>query len=201
MEAVLSKKLWKETDRELIKRCLDGDQPAWDALIHRYKRLVYHFPNGARLNPEDCDEVFQETFVAIYKQLEKLLEVDDLSRWIATVAQRITWRAANKRRNQNDYEVPQEYDVADPDEITPKCLEIKLQQSIVRQSLGLLNTRCRKLLYLLFYEHDSSDYHKISEQAGIPHGSIGPTRKRCLLKFKELLKKRGIHEKNVSEWL
>ncbi|WP_449222353.1 RNA polymerase sigma factor [Sulfidibacter corallicola] len=201
LEAALFKKIWTQTDRELIQRCLEGDQPAWNALVNRYKRLVYHFPSDARLRAEDCDEVFQETFMAIYKQLDKLLEVDELSRWIATVAQRITWKTANRRRGQMDYEVPQEYDVIDPDDIAPRQMELKVQQAMVRQSLAMLNTKCRKLLYLLFYEHDSSDYQAISKQAGIPHGSIGPTRKRCLVKFKDLLKKRGINEKNVSDWL
>ncbi len=198
---VLFKQLWRETDRRLIELCRRGESAAWDCLVQRYKKLVYHFPNEARLSMEDCDEVFQETFLAFYKNLEKLSEIEELGRWIATVAKRNTWKCLHRNRKRPDDLVQEPYEVEDPDRIPEQHLEIKLQQATVRRAMGMLNQRCRKLLFLLFYKYDSAEYDRIAEEAGIARGSIGPIRHRCLVKFREKLEKLGIHQKNVSNWL
>ena len=167
--------------------------------MNRYKRLIYHFPTSERLAPEDCDDVFQETLTALYRQLDKITQVDDLPYWISKVAQRQTWRAVNRRLKYS--ELTETYDVEDPDAIPEQELELKVQQSKVRQGLAQLNDKCRILLTRLFMDVGDSDYKKISEELGIAMGSIGPTRNRCLVKFKKILWKLGITEKNVSKWL
>jgi RNA polymerase sigma factor (sigma-70 family) len=195
------RKLWKETDRKLIEWCLKGRSPAWEALIQRYKRLVYHFPNQAGLKPDDCDEVFQEVFLAVHKNLEKLLEVDLLDQWIATVAKRSTWRVVHRSRRSLDDELPEDYDVEDPDLIPEDRVQLKIQQSRVRRALEELDGRCKKLLYLLFYAYDSADYDAIAADMGMARGSVGPNRNRCLIKFKKILARWGIDQKSVSRWL
>ena len=198
---LLFKKLRERSDLDLIGFCLKDHPPAWECLIHRYKKLVYHFPNQAKLRREDCDEVFQETFLALHKSLDKLLKVDDLASWIATVAQRHTWKVLHRNRRHPDIELPEPYEVPDPSHIPEKNLALKVQQSQIRQSLNLLNDKCRKLLTLLFYKYDSADYDRVSEELGIARGSIGPIRHRCLVKFRSILEKNGITQKNVSNWL
>jgi len=189
-----------QTDRFLVEQCLQGDSQAWHCLVRRYKRLVYHFPNQAKLPGEDCDDVFQDTFLALYQRLNRIKHTDDLAYWLSKVAQRNTWRMVQKRQLA-DIRGNELYDVEDPKDIPQKNLERKVQQSKVRQGLNKLGPRCRLLLMRLFYEAKETDYKLLSEELGIAVGSIGPTRNRCLLKFKKILAKLGINEKNVSNWL
>jgi len=197
----LFRSLGKSTDKKLIELCCRGQSPAWDILVDRYKRLVYHFPVDAGLSREDCDEVFQETFLAAYQALDKLGDVQHLGRWLSVVSQRTTWRWIQnnrKRPRTNLDEKPDpKSDVEDPD----ADLDIKVQQDLIRKALSQLNQRCRKLLYLLFYQYESKDYDKVAKEAGIARGSIGPIRQRCLIKFKDRLNRLGIDEKNVSRWV
>jgi len=67
--------------------------------------------------------------------------------------------------------------------------------------MGQLDEKCRKLLTLLFYKHDSADYDAVARDMNIARGSIGPIRHRCLLKFKKILEDIGITKKSVSKWL
>lgn len=189
------------TDHELVRLCLDGQEAAWESLVRRYQRLVYHFPNDARLEPEDCDEVFQETFMATYRGLAKLLEVDAVDQWIATVAKRTTWKVVQRNRKHPGESMIEPYDVEDPELIAEELVARKVAQSRIRQAFTKLDERCRVLLHLLFYEYDSSDYDLIAKKAGMARGSIGPIRQRCLLKLKKALEGLGIDEKVVSEWV
>lgn len=198
---MLFTKLWKQTDRKLIELCIKGHAPAWECLVKRYKNLVYHFPTSAGLDAADCDEVFQDTFLALYKGLEKLLEVEVLDQWIATVAKRTTWKQVNRRRNRYEDEFPDSYDVEDPEQVPEETVALKLEQHRIRKAMGQLDEKCRKLLTLLFYKHDSSDYDAIATEMDIARGSIGPIRHRCLLKFRKILEAMGINKKSVSKLL
>lgn len=184
-----------------MQRCLKGDAVAWECLVDRYKRLVYHFPLSAGLDPEDCEEVMQDTFLALYQSMSKVNESEGLAGWLSTVAQRTTWRCLHRRLGREEKEVPQEYDVADPDHIPDSNVELKIFQTKLRRALAEQKKKCRVLLHHLFYEAESEDYDQVAKELGIARGSIGPTRKRCLVKLKETLKRFGITEKNVSRWL
>jgi RNA polymerase sigma factor (sigma-70 family) len=190
----------KASDQKLIKLCQKGQSPAWDLLVERYQRLVYHFPSDAGLSQEDCEEVLQETFLAAYQALDKLSEVSHMGRWLAVVSQRTTWRLIQNKKRRKENLLNEEIDVADPQE-TEKDLEIKIQQDLIRKGLAKLNEKCQKLIHLLFFRYESKDYDQIAAEAGIPKGSIGPIRQRCLAKFKSHLANMGINEKNVSRWL
>jgi RNA polymerase sigma factor (sigma-70 family) len=50
----------------------------------------------------------------------------------------------------------------------------------VREALEGLPARCREVLWTLYFEQDVPDYRAASERLGMPVGSIGPTRGRCL---------------------
>ena len=194
-------KLWKETDKRLIDLCIKGHAPAWDALVARYKNLVYHFGASARLAQEDREEVFQETFLGIYRSLEKLPEVENLDQWIGTVAKRHTWKILHRRRRFYDESFPTEYDVEDPSLIPEEVTALKLEQARVRRALGMLNEKCKKLLTLLFYHHESAEYDQVADAMNMARGSIGPLRQRCLGKFRDVLEDFGITKESVSERL
>lgn len=198
---MLFTKLWKQTDQKLIELCLKGHAPAWECLVKRYKNLVYHFPTDSGLTSEDADEVFQETFLALYKNLEKLPEVEVLDQWIATIAKRTTWKVVNRQRRRYEDDFPESYDVEDPGMVPEQVVSEKVEQARIRRAMGQLNEKCRKLLTLLFYKYESADYDRVAADMDIARGSIGPFRHRCLVKFRSILEEMGITKKSVSKWL
>ena len=163
--------------------------------------MVYHFPADANLPAEERDEVFQDTFLALYRNLDRKPQIQALDQWLATVAKRNTWKIVNRRRKHLREQLHPDYDFEDPDHIPEKVVETKVLQARVRRGIGSLTEPCRSLLTLLFFKYDSVDYDRLSSETGLKRGSIGPMRQRCLAKFKKLLAGMGINQKNVSKWL
>jgi RNA polymerase sigma factor (sigma-70 family) len=62
------------------------------------------------------------------------------------------------------------------------------EQHRIRTALSSLDERCRTLLEMLFYLAEPHSYAEIASSLGVPEGSIGPTRARCLAKLLRMLK-------------
>lgn len=183
-----------QDDRQLIDACLAGEHAAWDALIFRYKRLIYSVPLKARLSPDDASDIFQSVCLKLYEKLATLRDHGKISSWLITTASRECWRlAARNRRNSSHTTSTDEHD-ADPmadiratAPLADEEREVLERQQAVRQSVESLPERCRDLLTMLFYQSEESSYAEIARRMGMPVPSIGPTRARCLEKLKKLL--------------
>jgi len=47
------------TDTRLVRECSNGNEDAWDALIEKYKRLIYSIPVKYGFNSDDANDIFQ----------------------------------------------------------------------------------------------------------------------------------------------
>src|SRR5215470_10831583 len=86
-------------DSELIERCLQGDQDAWQALIARYQRLVYSVGHTLCSNPEDLSDVFQQVWLELYQRLNELRNIEALPAWLMTVTRRRAYAVIHSRHN------------------------------------------------------------------------------------------------------
>ncbi|HKQ51010.1 MAG TPA: sigma-70 family RNA polymerase sigma factor [Pyrinomonadaceae bacterium] len=188
----------EQSDRELLLACRRGDQAAWESLVRRYQRLIYTIPRRAGLNEDLAADVFQEVFATLFEKLDEIESPERLKAWLVTTARRKTWRSI-KRENRmpsvgggDADEAGGEAELASlPDEsLLPDEVMIQLEeQHGVRLAVGQLDERCGKLLALLFYEDEPLPYSSIAARIGVPEGSIGPTRARCLQKLLKILEK------------
>lgn len=187
-------------DGELVSRCRRGDGAAWRVLVQRYQRLVYAVARRARLDEHAAADVFQTVFSRLLKSLPTLEQPQRLRAWIVTTAKREA--LVELRRGQRTVSMTASPDgegeacgvdeLAD-EAILPEQLLDDLQQlHLLRRALDALDERCRGLLTLLFADDDERPpYQEISARLGMPPGSIGPTRARCLNKLRGLLAAAG----------
>lgn len=185
----------EDSDLQLVLACRRGDQRAWEKLTRRYQRLVYAIPRRAGLDEDQAAEIFQDVFTTFFQKLNDIEEPERLQAWLVTTARRKTWRTISKthRRSGSDAKVDEQAheSAAIPDEapLPDEQLIILEEQHRIRMALSLLDPRCRTLLQMLFYLPEPASYAEIAAALGIPEGSIGPTRARCLGKLLRLLKK------------
>jgi RNA polymerase sigma factor (sigma-70 family) len=66
------------------------------------------------------------------------------------------------------------------------------EQQNIRDAVGKLPDRCRRLLELLYFEAANPTYEEIGRIMSMPVASIGPTRARCLEKLRTVFRRRGI---------
>ncbi len=181
----------KLTDPELVEWCLKGESVAWETLIARYRRLIFSIPNKFGFAPSDCNDVFQTVCVKLIEHLQDLKDESKVSSWLITTTTRhcIHFRAM-KHRDVSDEEGMEA--TPDPAETSEEIGIRSDREQRVREAIGEMADRCRRLLELLYLDPSGPPYVEISQRLKMPVPSIGPTRARCLDKLRTTLRRRGV---------
>ena len=181
-------------DAALVARCRRGDAGAWEALVHRYQRLVYAIVLRVGLDEHSAADVFQTVFSRLVAHLDRITEPDRLQAWIVTSTKReaLLQRSRGQRTvsmTRDDDEDGDEaaWDIADESPLPEESLAELQQAHQVRVGLDRLDARCRDLLLLLFDASEAPAYEEVAARMEMPVGSIGPTRARCLEKLRRLV--------------
>lgn len=167
---------------DLVARARDGDQMAWDEIVERYAPLVWSMCQRYRLSRADADDVGAYVWLRLVERLDTIREPAALPGWLATTTRRECLRVLRAK----DRELPVEDHQLVADDSNPAADDWLLAQErkiALRTAFAELSQRCRRLLELLFSE-PSTPYEEISAILGIPVGTIGPTRQRCLGKLR-----------------
>ena len=176
------------SDTELIDQCLRGNQRAWDELIARYSRLVYSIPLRKGFSADDADDVFQNVFAIMHRQLSTLRQHESLPAWLITITQRQCLRLLKTAPAQVELdESSLENAAVDNDE-----MQVWERQQLVQQALRQLDPRCRELLTALFLDSSGEGYKAVASRLQMPIGSIGPVRARCFKKLEAILHSLGM---------
>ena len=163
------------SDKDLVARCRDGDDEAWNLLVERFSRYVYAIcTQGFRFAPEDAEDVFQDVFARVYEQLGKLRDDSAVRPWIAQLTRRLCIDRLRSMR-----ESPTE-------DLEPAGYEDKLAELdealTVRDMLALLPENCQEILDRFFARDES--YKTIGDALDLPAGTIASRISRCLEKLK-----------------
>ena len=177
-----------QPDSELVKFCLEGEQPAWEALVQRYQNLVYTIPRRLGLNATDVEDVFQAVWMQLFANLASIREPEKLGGWLVITARRESWRVSRRRLPTAEEEEMADTGQWSANETSTEQVVAQYEQHLMlHHVLEQLNERCRKLLHLLFYDPEKPSYETISTALSIPVGAIGPNRARCLSKLRQAL--------------
>ncbi len=170
-------------DHDLIARCRSGDESAWTVLVDRYAPLILSIPRRYGLGSAQCDDVFAEVCLILVRNLRSVRDVQALPQWLIRTTSRATWALARKERRELPPDLPPLTGAAPPEEFVA-LLEEEQQ---VRDALEQISARCRKLLELLYFAAPTPSYDNVAKKLGVPRGSLGPTRRRCLDRMKKVL--------------
>ena len=166
----------------LVRAARGGDESAWNQLVARYMPLVRSVIARHRLMIGDAGDVNQTVWLRLVEHLEEIRDPGALPGWIATTTRHECLRvlAARKRALAVDPSTFAELELAEDDiEAVEDLLLRDERHQALREGLAQLPQKRRELLLLLLVDPPLS-YDDISKRLGIPIGSIGPTRARCL---------------------
>jgi RNA polymerase sigma factor (sigma-70 family) len=161
----------------LVEAAVGGDQRAWERLVAEFTPLIRGIARRHRLSNFDQDEVVQRTFLALVRYIGRLRDPLSIPGWIATTARRacIAVIGEGAREIPTAEVVPANAPQADPAE---GLLQAERREA-VRSAAARMPPRQRAFLTALSIEPALSQ-RQIGERLGMPIGSIGPTRQRCL---------------------
>jgi RNA polymerase sigma-70 factor (ECF subfamily) len=71
-----------ETDEQLVRKAQQEDERAFGELVHRYESKVYSLALKMLRNPEDAEDVLQDTFLRAYRGIKSFQGNSTFSTWI-----------------------------------------------------------------------------------------------------------------------
>ena len=169
----------------LVTRARNGERQAWDALVERYAPLIWSICRSHRLNAADAQDAAQNVWLKLVDQLESLRDPAALPGWLATTTRRECGRILRTARRPcgAGHALAAEAMPDDHAQAAEQDLLAAERHAALREAFGQLPPGCQQLLALLI-EDPALSYAEISARLGIPAGSIGPSRRRCLDKLR-----------------
>lgn len=164
----------------LVVRATEGDQRAWNEIVERFAPLVYAICTRYRLGSHDIEDVGQTVWLLLVEHLDKLREPAALPGWLATTTTRECLRVV-KAASRSEWRGSGQDDslqFVDNRAIDEEILMAE-RNAVLRELFAELPVRCQQLLSMLMSDPPDS-YATIHQALGIPIGSIGPQRARCL---------------------
>ena len=168
----------------LVVRARGGDERAWAALVERYAPLIWSLCRRYRLDATDTADVGQTVWLLLVNHLGKIRDPAALPGWLAATTRRECQRVLNKvpvphaRHEQDAENIPD-----GQAETIEQGLLATERHAALREAFTHLPPRDQQLIALLI-ENPPVPYAEISTRLGIPIGSIGPNRRRCLAKLR-----------------
>ncbi len=175
-------------DEELVKAARDGDESAWEAITLKYQNLLFSIPRRAGLGRDLASDVLQEVFTTLYIKLDLLEKPEFLRAWLITTTKHktihlIARETRGRPRSIDDDEADPAFEIADGAPLADDVIIRLERERQIEEAFTHIDDRCRRLLMMLYLDSDKVPYAEIAESLGIPLGSIGPTRARCLEKL------------------
>ncbi len=171
----------------LVRRAANGDWWAWERLVDQYAKLIWAMTRDFKLAESDAADVAQATWLRLLEHIDRLEYPARVGSWLATTARHECLRSVAARKKivlAHDDTTLNGVPAHEP-EVDERLLAEERAQK-VRAALGRLPWRHRRLMELLMADPPAS-YAEISDELGLPVGSIGPTRGRCLARLRVLL--------------
>ena len=177
-------------DRELVDAVLAGQRGAFERLVREHQGLVGHIIARVVRNVNDVEELCQETFLRVYRQLRQFRQDGSLKAWIGQVAYSLALRFLEKNPHQRDIV---DVDVHDDDAYLHQATQSDAEQfharrqdsEIVRVAMEALPVQQR--LTVCLYHLDELTISEISEITGTPAGTIKNTLFRARQRLRRAL--------------
>jgi RNA polymerase sigma factor (sigma-70 family) len=163
---------------DLVRTASRGDQAAWEEIVDRFASLVWATARAHRLSRDDAADVAQTTWLRLVENLDRIHNPDGLGAWLATVARRESLRKLRLGARERPSDEVDFFEAPDDDSVDRALVE-RDRDTALWGAFASLSERCRTLLRLLVSEQEPT-YEEIGAALGMPIGSIGPTRIRCL---------------------
>jgi RNA polymerase sigma factor (sigma-70 family) len=177
----------------LLAQAAAGDERAWNALVAQHTRLLWSVARSYRLDQADAADVVQTTWLRLLEHLHRIEDPTRLVGWLVTTARRECLRVL--RRSGRERLIVDEDAALDVPDEDAEPVETRLitneRNATLWQAYRRLPERCQRLLRIAVAMPQA--YDEVSAALGMPVGSIGPTRARCLGQLRKLLVGSGLN--------
>lgn len=185
-------------DADLLQRCRQGDGDAWDALFDKYYPVAarFVFQLSADFCHEDTEEICQETFLAVVRNLGSFQGKSSFQTWLLRIAanKAMDFRGKSRADKRGGSFVHFSLDGASEQidlpsrGLGPDALLANAETGrLVRQSLDQLDDNCREIIELRYYGDLS--YAEIAHELQLNPKTVSSRLSKCLDRLSVIAKK------------
>ena len=163
-----------------------GDEQRMSALVDLLTPVLWHLARGAGLDRDTAEDVVQTGWLRLVEHAATIHDPRTVLAWLGTTVRREAWR---RRSDQRTMPASDEVIAADrpaPDDPVDETVVRREDLRVLLRHYRALSPRCQQILRVICCG-GPPDYAALSEALGMPVGSIGPTRGRCLAALRRAL--------------
>jgi RNA polymerase sigma factor (sigma-70 family) len=160
-----------------------GDDAKLADLVALLTPILWHTVRAQNLDHASAEDVLQTTWLSLVSHAHGIHDPRAVLQWLIVSTRREAWRVSKieRRVDPKDFEAD---DIVAPLEESPEISTVRnASESQLWNHIARLPERCRELLRVIAFA-DRPDYAAVADALGMPIGSIGPTRGRCLAKLR-----------------
>ncbi len=160
-------------DVALIERCLRREQSAWEEIVARYRRKVFHIAYKFTGKHDEAEDLSQEIFLKVFRSLDKFNRDADFSTWLSSVARNycIDHYRAMRREKEVVVEDLVAMDLAPAASGNPhRALEDRDRRSFLRRGLELLPDKLKEAVILR--DLQGLSYQEMADRLRLPEGTV-----------------------------
>jgi RNA polymerase sigma-70 factor (ECF subfamily) len=159
---------------EIIQRCLNGDQSAWETIVRLYWRRVFNIAYKFVGKHDQAEDLTQDVFLKLFKSLDTFDRRANFQTWLISVSRNLCidhYRSVRKERETMNRDV-------DPADLSPVSttrsphaeLEQRDRVELLRLALGKLAPTLRTAVMLRDIQELS--YQEIATRLRLPEGTV-----------------------------
>jgi RNA polymerase sigma-70 factor (ECF subfamily) len=159
---------------EIIQRCLNGDQSAWEAIVRLHWRRVFNIAYKFVGKHDQAEDLTQDVFLKLFKSLDTFDRRANFQTWLISVSRNLCidhYRSVRKERETMNRDV-------DPADLSPAAttrsphaaLEQRDRVELLRHALDRLAPTLRTAVMLRDIQELS--YQEIADRLDLPEGTV-----------------------------
>jgi RNA polymerase sigma factor (sigma-70 family) len=170
----------------LFRAYLAGEQARMGELVTLLTPILWHTARAQRLDHTSAEDVVQTTWLTFVRSVGSITDPQAVLQWLIVTTRREAWRVVKRADRVQPQEIDADDVVGHPADLPEEQVLRDDAQAKLWQHVAGLPERCRALLRVIAFA-DRPDYAAVAQSLGMPVGSIGPTRGRCLAKLRQVL--------------
>jgi RNA polymerase sigma factor (sigma-70 family) len=170
----------------LMDAARQGNESALGEIVTELSPLLWQVARAAGLSSSDAEDVLQTVWMRLLAHLDDVHTSAALTGWLVTTTRREAWRVSAAARRQLPADIELLSTLPDQGPGSEEQVILDDQRRVLWQAIGQLSPRCQELLRIVAFV-PRPDYAAVAAELGMPIGSVGPTRGRCLAKLRDLL--------------
>lgn len=175
-------------ETQLVEKSMDGDLDAFEELVLLFDKKIYNYCLRMTNNRSDAEDLAQEVFLKVYKNLKNFRKDSKFSTWIYRIAYNTCVDNYRKKRlkllplNKIIDEEQQEIGIPSSDPLPEEQVISNEKYSLIKECIAQLKPRYKSAIILRDIHNYS--YREIAEILGIPIGTVKSdiSRARALLR-------------------